>query len=158
LQQSLLILKMITYNIANTEEVEGIIHLLEQNNLPVLDIRESAIEFIVAKSNSKLIGCVGLEKQGDQGLLRSFAVESEFRNRSVGTELYHRILKHALQFNIKTMHLLTDTATEYFSKVGFAVTDRKNAPHQITETSEFSSLCPVSSRYMVLADITKYVK
>ena len=149
---------MITYNVANTEEVGDIIHLLEQNNLPASDIHESAIEFIVAKNNSKIIGCVGLEKQGDHGLLRSFAVESEFRNMGVGAELYHHILKHALQFNIKTMHLLTDTATEYFSKAGFVVTDRKNAPYEITKTVEFSSLCPVSSKYMVLADITKYVK
>ena len=149
---------MITYNLANAEEIEAITLLLEQNNLPVSDIRESAIDFIVAKNNSKLIGCVGLEKKGDHGLLRSFAVESEFRNLGVGTELYQRILKHALQFNIRSIHLLTNTASEYFSKVGFVVTDRINAPNAITETIEFSCLCPVSSQYMVLTDIAKYVK
>jgi amino-acid N-acetyltransferase len=149
---------MITYYIANSEEVEDIIHLLEQNNLPVSDIRENAIDFIVAKNYGKIIGCVGLEKKGDHGLLRSLAVEREFRNLGIGTELYNRILKHAFQFQIKSMHLLTDTAGVYFSKAGFVVMDRKEAPHKITETSEFSSLCPVSSQYMVLVDIAKYVK
>jgi amino-acid N-acetyltransferase len=149
---------MITYNTANTGEVEDIIHLLGQNNLLASDIRESAIDFIVAKNNSKIIGCVGLEKSADHGLLRSFAVDSEYRNLGIGTELYHRILKLALEFNIKTIHLLTNTASGYFSKAGFVVNDRKNAPYEITETSEFSSLCPVSSQYMVLEDINKYVK
>jgi len=149
---------MITYNLAKAEEVEAITHLLEQNNLPVSDVRESAIEFIVAKNNSKIIGCVGLEKQGDHGLLRSFAVDSEYRNLGVGRELYSRILKHALAFKIKTMHLLTDTAKEYFSKVGFVATNRENAPFEITETVEFSHICPVSSTYMVLEDIANYVQ
>jgi amino-acid N-acetyltransferase len=149
---------MITYKLANAEEVEAITHLLEQNNLPASDIHESAIDLIVAKNNNKIIGCIGLEKKDDHGLLRSFAVESEFRNLGVGTELYYRILKHALQFNIKTIHLLTNTASEYFSKVGFVVTDKINAPYEITETIEFSSLCPVSSQYMVLTDIAKYVE
>lgn len=151
-------LKRIRYNIANADEVEDIIHLLEQNNLPVSDIHESVIDFIVAKNISKIIGCVGLEKLGDHGLLRSFAVEGEFRKRGVGTELYSLILKHAMQLNVKTMHLLTDSASGYFSNVGFVVSYRKNAPYEITRTIEFSSLCPVSSRYMVLADIAKYVK
>jgi len=149
---------MITYTIANAEDIEAITALLDQNNLPVSDIRENTIDFIVAINNSKIIGCIGLEKKGDHGLLRSFAVESEFRNRSIGIELYHRILKQALLFNIKTMHLLSDTASEYFSKVGFVVAERKNAPYEIAETIEFSSLCPVSSKYMVLEDIAKYVK
>jgi len=149
---------MITYNLANAEEVKAITHFLVQNNLPASDIHESAIDFIVAKNNNKIIGCIGLESKGNHGLLRSFAVESEFRNRSIGIELYHRILKQALLFNIKTMHLLSDTASEYFSKVGFVVAERKNAPYEIAETIEFSSLCPVSSKYMVLTDIAKHVK
>ena len=149
---------MIAYNLANAEEVKAITHVVVQNNLPASDIHESAIDFIVAKNNNKIIGCIGLENKGDHGLLRSYAVESEFRNLGVGTELYQRILKHALQFNIRSIHLLTNTASEYFSKVGFVVTDRINAPNAITETIEFSSLCPVSSKYMVLEDIAKYVK
>lgn len=148
---------MTTYNLANKVDVEAIACLLEKNKLPFSDIGENVIDFIVGRKDCKIIGCVGMEKYGDHGLLRSFAVDSECRNPGVGKELYYRILKRALQFNIKTMHLLTDSANEYFSKVGFVATDRKNAPLEITKTAEFSRLCTVSSTYMVLEDIAKYV-
>jgi len=148
---------MITYSIAEVKDVEAITRLLKINDLPFLDIQESAIEFIVAKNDSELIGCVGLEKHGTEGLLRSFAVENDFRNKGIGKEMYNRLLGYATQNHIKTLHLLTNTAKDYFSKTGFIIANRSKAPELISKTREFASLCPASSVYMVLEDISAYV-
>jgi len=147
---------MITYSIAEVKDVEAITRLLKINDLPFSDIQESAIEFIVAKNDSELIGCIGLEKHGTEGLLRSFAVENDFRNKGIGKEMYNQLLRLAAKENIKTLHLLTNTAKDYFSKAGFRLANRSDAPEEINKSREFAGLCPVYSTYMVLDAISKY--
>jgi len=148
---------MITYKFAEREELEHIIHLLKINDLPFSDIHQGAIEFIVAKNDKTTVGCIGLEKHGTDGLLRSFAVENDFRNKEIGKEMYNRLLSYATQKNIKTLHLLTNSAKDYFNKNGFMVASRSEAPELISKSQEFTSLCPASSVYMVLDDISQYV-
>lgn len=148
---------MISYKLAEREDIEPITHLLKINDLPFSDIIESAIEFIVAKNDKETVGCIGLEKHGTEGLLRSFAVDNDFRNNGIGKEMYNRLLSYATQHKIKTLHLLTNTAKDYFNKNGFMVADRSKAPELISKSQEFTSLCPISSVYMVLKDISQYV-
>ena len=147
---------MINYSLAQAEDMERITRLLQVNNLPYSDIKESPVEFIVAKTGDDLIGCIGLEQYGREGLLRSFAVEPHLQNKGIGKELYTRLLHHASNNNIKTLHLLTDTARDYFAKMGFSHTDRNQAPDAISRSSEFAGLCPVSSTYMILDTISEY--
>jgi amino-acid N-acetyltransferase len=147
---------MISYCNAGIEDMAVVIRLLEINQLPFSDINAGVVTFMVAKKDNTLIGCIGLERHGDHGLLRSFAVVDGFRNQGIGRVLYNGILKYALQFHIKSLHLLTNTAAEYFTKQGFVISDRKNAPYEITETDEFKKLCPASSTYMVLKTIELY--
>lgn len=147
---------MITYTLAEKKDFEKITNLLKINKLPYSDIQKIDIEFIVAKKDNEIIGCIGLEKFETEGMLRSFAVDDEFKNKGIGTEMYNRILSYSHQNNIKNMHLLTNTAKEYFLKAGFLVVDRDNAPEAIKGTSEFSGLCPVSSTYMVLDNISEH--
>jgi amino-acid N-acetyltransferase len=141
---------MITFTQAPKEETEKISQLLKKNNLPVSDLRESAIVFFVAKKDRTLIGCIGLEKYGKDGLLRSFAVDNEYWNLGIGKEMYNRLLKYSQKNGIKTLHLLTNTAKDYFLKTGFSVTHRDNAPVEISKSREFEGLCPVTSTYMIL--------
>lgn len=147
---------MITYTLSEVKDLEGIERLLNKNNLPFSDIREGEIDFIVAKNDHEIIGCIGLEKYETEGLLRSFAVENNFRNKGLGRELYHRLLHYASQNNIKTLHLLTTTAKDYFLRTGFGIASRSNAPEAISKTKEFAGLCPSTSVYMTLEEISEY--
>ena len=147
---------MITYSLAEAEDIEAIVRLLKTNDLPFSDIRESEIEFIVAKNDNQVVGCIGLEMHGYEGLLRSFAVDSNFRNKGIGREMYNRLLRFAFLNDINTLHLLTTTAKDYFSKTGFFVASRSKAPESISKSKEFAGLCPASSVYMVLEDISVY--
>jgi amino-acid N-acetyltransferase len=148
---------MITYALADKRDFAAIARLLEINDLPFSDIQENDIDFIIAKNGQQIIGCIGLEKNGSEGLLRSFAVDYNFQNNGFGRELYNRLLAYGVQHGIKTLHLLTTTAKDYFMKVGFRLDSRSNAPKIIQKSKEFSSLCPSSSTYMVLEKISERV-
>jgi amino-acid N-acetyltransferase len=148
---------MITYTLSNKNDTDAIVHLLQMNDLPFSDLNHSQIDFIIAKNDDQIVGCIGIEKYGTEGLLRSFAVDSAFRKKGFGRELYKRLMEYAVQSEIQTLHLLTTTAREYFLKSGFGVQHRSNAPEAIRNSTEFKSLCPSTSVYMTFADISKHV-
>ncbi|HEX3008836.1 MAG TPA: arsenic resistance N-acetyltransferase ArsN2 [Bacteroidales bacterium] len=146
---------MITYSLAEAKDLEIIIELLQSVHLPFGDVHDSEIEFIVAKNDSEIIGCIGLEKYGRHGLLRSFVVKESFQNKGIGQGLYRQLLAFAGKEKVTTLHLLTTTASSYFSRMGFVEAKRNEAPELIGQTKEFSSLCPASSVYMTLEGLLK---
>lgn len=91
-----------------------------------------------------------IEIFNDDGLLRSLAVNKEYRNQKIGGELYNRLISFSIKSGVKIIHLLTTTAEDYFNRKGFIKTERANAPQTVKETVEFSNLCPSSSIYMIL--------
>jgi amino-acid N-acetyltransferase len=148
---------MITYAFSDKKELGNITLLLKESNLPYGDIEECDVHFIIAKENERIVGCIGLEKYDTEGLLRSFAVDRHYQGKGYGYELYNRLLFYAVQNGIQTLHLLTTTAANYFIKTGFRKANRSNAPEVIQNSKEFKSICPSSSHYMVLEDISTYV-
>jgi amino-acid N-acetyltransferase len=145
----------IQYRLAGANDVLSIVELLKSSSLPTDDIGTSKIDFIVATgSGEKLIGCIGVERFGSDGLLRSFSVDSDYRDKTIGSQLISRLVAVSNQSGINTLHLLTTTAEKYFAAKGFSVAARSEAPGSIQSTIEFSSLCPSSSAYMVLENLT----
>ncbi len=50
---------------------------------------------------------------------------------------------------INTLYLLlTESAIEYFIKLGFIIKDRAETPISIMETKQFKALCPSSAKVM----------
>ncbi|GAA5024137.1 hypothetical protein GCM10011506_07540 [Marivirga lumbricoides] len=89
---------------------------MKENKLPYEDLLSSQVLFITRKSGEKLIACIGIEKYGSEALLRSFAVDDSFKNKGIGAELLHELLTKCEEEGVKTLHLLTTTAAEYFYK------------------------------------------
>lgn len=127
-----------------------IIELLKSSGLPYEDNMSSKVQFITKEANGNLIGCVGIEKYGEDGLLRSLAVNDSYKNTGVGQTLLVELFHNSKIEGIKKMHLLTTTADTYFEKYGFKISVRSNAPEQILQSKEFSEICPSSSIYMTL--------
>jgi amino-acid N-acetyltransferase len=140
---------MITYSFYTHNDLDDISALLKENKLPYQDIHTSKVHFIIARNEGQVVGCIGLEHYGTEGLLRSFAVAQTFQNKGYGKALYNKLIDYCAKNGIKTLHLLTNTASEYFLKNGFSVKNRINAPYVIQETMEFKNLCPSSSTYMI---------
>lgn len=142
---------IIGYSFAAPNDKNDIVKLLKESGLPYEDITEEKLKsFIVAKLDTSIVGCIGIELFNSEGLLRSLVVNKEYRNKKIGSELYNKVISLSVDSTVKTLHLLTTTAEGYFGKKGFIKTDRSNAPQIIKETVEFSSLCPSSSTYMIL--------
>lgn len=145
------------YRLAESKDLEKIKDLLGKSNLPVADIENAdKINFVVAISDSnELIGCIGIERYDTDGLLRSLAVDPDYRGTGIGHELLSRLLSISRQLGVNDLHLLTTTAERFFDRAGFSLLPRDEAPASMKATVEFSSLCPSSSAYMVMRGIHK---
>jgi N-acetylglutamate synthase-like GNAT family acetyltransferase len=62
------------------------------SGLPITGVAEALCSFIVAESDGKLVGVVGLELCCEHALLRSTAVAPNWRARGLGRQLVERII------------------------------------------------------------------
>ena len=116
--------------------------LLDDHELPVSDLNVEEVKLLVAVKEGTITGCIGLELYGNDGLLRSLAVKPGCKNQGIAGQLLSNLYQYARSKGIKTLHLLTTTADQYFLKKGFEIGERESAPEQIKKTTEFSSICP----------------
>lgn len=111
-------------------DLPAILTLLEEVNLPTEGVAEHFADFLIARANERVVGCVGLEKYGSYGLLRSLAVAPDFRGQALGRQLTSQLTAYAQAKAVHTIVLLTTTAADFFTRhFGFQVIDR----HQLDE-------------------------
>lgn len=135
----------ISYTFVREEDVETILELLKTNNLPTSDLTNGQRVFFVALLNKKTIGCVAIETYGDAGLLRSLAVNNDFRGRGIGQKLVAEVEAWGSNNGLQSLYLLTTTASIFFQKIGWSKTVRSSVPSIISLSSEFTSICPSTS-------------
>lgn len=129
------------------EERQEAISLLEQHNLPVQDLDDEKLLYIL-KKDDKAIGTVGLEIYDDCALLRSVSIQKEEQGNGYGRYLNDAIETYAKESGITCMYLLTTTARRFFDKQGYCRISREETPEIIKQTAEFTSLCPSSAVVM----------
>jgi amino-acid N-acetyltransferase len=123
------------------------INLLKQNNLPTEDITDTTPLFTLY-NEGVLIGVIGLEIRGEDGLLRSLCVDESKRTSGSGKHLVSFIENYAKEHGVKNLYLLTTTAAPFFTALSYETIDRHVVPPAIRETSEFASVCPASATVM----------
>jgi amino-acid N-acetyltransferase len=123
--------------------------LLAASSLPTTGIEAPGAEFLVAVAGERVVGCAGLERYGDVGLLRSVAVDPEWRGRGLGAGLTRGVLALAKQRGIVCIYLLTETSAQYFHGFGFRAIPRSQADAAVQGSAEFTELCPASATLMV---------
>jgi|SRR6476661_1147406 len=131
-------------------DLAGVEQLLTASALPVVGVAESLDSFIVAESQGRVVGVVGLELCGAHALLRSTAVAPEWRDHGLGRRLVERIIAEAESRGLRALYLLTTTAERYFPSFGFVRTTRDAVPAPVQRTEEFQSACPASACVMCL--------
>ena len=139
--------KVVSIDGFSTSDKTRVIDLLHEANLPVADLSDDKLKnFLVAKDNDgAILGLVGVEIYGENGLLRSLTVHPSYRGNGLGRQLTRDIESLALQNGVKKMYLLTMTAADFFPKIGYHKTRRKKVPDSIKKTAEFKSICPASA-------------
>ncbi|GEM_PF-529094 len=142
-------LKTVDYGLAREEDVEAIVALLKTNNLALSDLGVGKRMFLVALLEGKTVGCVAVEVYGDAGLLRSLAVNNDFRGKGIGKKLVAEAETWSRDNGLKRLYLLTTTAAGFFPKIGWNNTDRTLVPQSIAFSSEFASVCPSTAVCMM---------
>lgn len=128
---------------ANEQDLRVILELLEDASLPFQDLMAAHLaNFLVAAGGHTVFGIIGLERYGENALLRSLVVRPESQFTGLGTQLVEALEDHARRTGVKTFYLLTTTAAEFFARRGYEVIARSEAPPALQTTTEFSSLCP----------------
>jgi amino-acid N-acetyltransferase len=135
------------------EELQLIIELLRESKLPYKDIVLDGSKLFMGyrDENNNLIASGGLELYSDHSLLRSVAVREDLRGTSIGKWIVRDLINRAKEKSIKEVYLLTETAHDFFIKLGFKDVSREAVPESIKTSIEFSSVCPVSAQCMTYA-------
>jgi len=122
--------------------------LLGAAGLPLEGFRDHLTDALVALRGEELVGVVELELFGTDALLRSLVVASPERGRRTGERLAAEALALARRRGVRDVYLLTETASGFFPRFGFAVRERSAAPPALQSSVEFRSACPESATLM----------
>ena len=127
------------------EEQESLQELLMSEKLCYNDISDEGVVLYGVKIKHVHVGYFGFQKFGADALFRSMLVQPDARKRGYGTLIWNEAKAKLRETGVKNIYLLTDTATEFFTKQGFVIINRNSVPQSIAMTTEFQDFCPDSS-------------
>ena len=132
--------------VAKPGQLDALCRALAAAGLPHSDLTTSSIgDFLVEQVGAEVTRSAGLEVHGDFGLVRSITVVEGQRRNGEGARLLAELERHAGMRGVRVLYLLTTTAAPFFTRHGYAVTDRADAPPSLQATAEFAALCPASA-------------
>ncbi|MFL5262940.1 MAG: arsenic resistance N-acetyltransferase ArsN2 [Anaeromyxobacteraceae bacterium] len=137
------------HTLAGPDDLEAVAALLARCGLPHVDIGPHLAHFTVAREDGRIVGVIGVEVHGRDGLMRSLAVAPEHRGRGVARRLYATLLSRARGLGITRLYLLTATAQSWFRLLGFRSVLRDEVPDGIRGTEQYRTLCPSTAACMV---------
>ena len=120
--------------------------LLKAAGLP-LDGADQAFETgVVAREGGAIVGAAGIERYGSAGLLRSVVVVPARRGTGLGTALVEAAESLARERGVRELYLLTETAIDWFPRLGYAAIPRAEAAATPVGASvEFTTACAVTA-------------
>lgn len=133
---------------AQAHDLASARELLRRLSLPDHGVVDHFGNYLVVRDASRLVGMCGVEVCGDDGLLRSVAVDPDYRGEGIGGLLVAGAKELAGRLKLEALYLLTTTAEAYFRRHGFQDVAREKAPEAVRESWEFRSGCPSSSALM----------
>jgi amino-acid N-acetyltransferase len=134
---------------ARPHDLRGALDLLGRSELTEQDVAERwGHYFVVREDDGRVVGVAGLEVHGEYGLLRSVAVDEDYRGQGLAASLVEAAMERARRVELRSVYLLTTGARGYFEKHGFADCPRDEAPAAIRESWEFRSGCPSTAAFM----------
>ena len=138
----------VTITAARREDLPEIFALLDECDLPKEGLATHLSTTLVARKGTEIAGCSALELYQESALLRSVAVKPSHRSRGLGQRLTRATLDLAMHNEISNVYLLTETASTFFSKLGFEPISRFDVPQKVQRSVEFTTLCPDTATVM----------
>ena len=122
---------------------------LTDAHLPTDDIKDHGRTFFRARSSDgRAVGFLGVERCGDDFLLRSVVVLPDYRGQGLGSVLVERAVAGLDQAS--DVFLATTSAAPFFERLGFSEVLRGGVPAAVLATRQLSSICPSSATIMRL--------
>jgi amino-acid N-acetyltransferase len=135
---------------AKRDQLPEILALLEVCQLPKEGLATHLPKTLIARRGNEVVGCSALELYQELALLRSVAVKPSFRKRGLGLKLTRAALDLARESQVTNVYLLTETASAFFSKLGFVQVPRSDVPENIKRSVEFTTLCSKTATVMTM--------
>jgi amino-acid N-acetyltransferase len=134
---------------AAPSDLNAVVALLDTVGLPHEDLTEASLQhFQVLRREQTVCGVVGLEPAGSSALLRSLAVHPSIRGQGYGQALVQKAEAHGHEQNVDSLYLLTTTAADFFTDLGYERIARDGVPDAVAQTEEFNRLCPDTAACM----------
>lgn len=131
--------------VAATAADEPVIErLLEAAGLPLEGATAAFANGVVAREDGQVVGAAAVELFGGAGLLRSVVVDPGYRGRGLGRQLVDGAEGIARQAGVTDLYLMTETASDWFPRLGYAVVDRAIARDAVGASVEFTLSCATS--------------
>jgi amino-acid N-acetyltransferase len=135
---------------ARESEVPSVRGLLRASGLPDAGIDAIGETLVVAREGGEVVGCAALELYRPSALLRSVAVDQDWRGSGLGIVLTRAALDLARELGVQRVYLLTETAAGFFPRFGFRPVSRTDIELDVLASEEFTLLCPDTAQAMVL--------
>lgn len=147
-----MIAALITIEKASPSCLAEVLEILSSVGLPNEGVEEHLDGFLIARSGAgEIVGCVGMERHGEIGLLRSAAVLPEYQGQWIGNKLIRQLLEQATGEGVKEVALLTTTAKDYFqNKFGFKEATRSLYEQLLANSQEWNLPRCSSAAFMTL--------
>ncbi|HVO10632.1 MAG TPA: arsenic resistance N-acetyltransferase ArsN2 [Vicinamibacteria bacterium] len=134
---------------ARPHDLKDALALLGRSQLTEQDVAEHwGHYFVVREDDGRVVGVAGLEVHGAFGLLRSVAVDEDYRRQGLAAGLVTAVVERARHLRMADLYLLTTDARGYFERHGFRECPRQEAPPAIRASWEFGSGCPQTAILM----------
>ena len=126
---------------ARPADTIGIEALLQRTGLPLDGANQAFAHGVVARDGARVAGAAAVEVFGTAGLLRSVAVDEEDRGSGLGRDLVAAAEDVARREGVSDLYLLTETAVEWFPRLGYEPVDREVARQAVGGSIEFTLSC-----------------
>lgn len=124
---------------ADTPAVEA---LLAEAGLPLEGAAEAlTTSGVVARASGMVVGGAAVERYGEAGLLRSVVVAQDHRGTGTGRALVAAAERLARDDGIRALYLITETASDWFPRLGYEVVPREEARAAVGASIEFTMAC-----------------
>lgn len=126
---------------ATAADAPAVEALLRAADLPLEGAAEALSLGVIGREGDAVVAAAAIERYGHAGLLRSVVVAPDRRGVGLGHEIVAAAEALARADGVRDLYLLTETAVDWFPRLGYEVVDRPVAAAAVGESVEFTTVC-----------------
>jgi amino-acid N-acetyltransferase len=111
------------------------------SGLPLAGAADALALGVAARDQERVVAAAAVERFGDAGLLRSVVVAPDHRGTGLGGEIARAAEELARRDGARELYLLTETAMDWFPRLGCEGVDRDVAAAAVGASIEFTTVC-----------------